>query len=215
MDITYYGSSCFRITERGHKSLLTDPHLSASALDALRLKADLVTLSHAADSAQLAQIRERQYTIQGAGEYEVGQIFVTGIPLHQVDDASQRVLDNVAYLIEYPNGLTLLHFGALRAAPEQSITELLDEVHALMLPIGPAYLSGDHMADLISAIEPRFVIPMRHADLPRAQYPEALDNFLKAMGGGDSEPRDSLRFTPTSLPETTQIVPLRANLPSR
>ena len=213
MDITYYGSSCFRITERGHKSLLTDPHLSAADLESLRLKADLVTLSHAAESAPLTQIRDSQYTIKGAGEYEVGELFVTGIPLHQVDEENACVQRNVAYLIEYPNGLTLLHLGALRAAPDQAITELLDEVHALMLPIGPAYLHGDQMADLISAIEPIFVIPMRHPDLPAEQYPEALDGFLKAMGGGDFEPRDNLRFSASSLPETTQIAPLRANLP--
>ncbi len=214
MDITYYGSSCFRITERGHKSVVADPHLPAADLEVLRLKADLVTLSHAVDSAQLAQIRDCQYTINGAGEYEVGELFVTGIPLHQYDAENERVLHNVAYLIEYPNSITLLHLGALQAPPDQSITELLDEVHALMLPIGPAYLGGDQMADLISAIEPNYVIPMRHAGLPAEQYPEALEGFLKAMGAADIAPRDNLRLSPSSLPETTQVAPLHANLPT-
>ena len=213
MDITYYGGSCFRITERGHTSILTDPHLPEERLAALHLKADLVTLSHEAEPQQLAQIRDRQYTITGAGEYEVGELFVTGLPLHRYDEAKASILHNVAYLIEYPNGLTLLHLGALNAPPDLSIAEQLDEVHVFMLPIGGEQLSGDQMADLISAIEPTFVIPMRHACLPLAEYPEALEGFLKAMGAGEIAEQDNLRLSASSLPETTQIALLRAIQP--
>lgn len=213
MDITYYGGSCFRITERGHTSVLTDPHLPDDRLAALHLKADLVTLSHAAQPQQLAHIRDRQYTITGAGEYEVGELFVTGLPLHRCDEASARILHNVAYILEYPNSLTLLHLGALNAPPDLSFAEQLDEVHAFMLPIGGERLSGDQMADLISAIEPTFVIPMRHACLPKEEYPEALEGFMKAMGAGEIAEQDSLRLSASSLPETTQIALLRAHQP--
>jgi len=213
LDITYFGGSCFRITERGHTSVLTDPHLPDDRLEALHLKADLVTLSHKADPQQLAPIRDRQYTITGAGEYEVGELFVTGMPLHRYDEARSSILHNVAYIIEYPNGLTLLHLGALNAPPDLSIAEQLDEVHACMLPIGGEHLSGDQMADLISAIEPTFVIPMRHACLPLVDYPEALEGFLKAMGAGEVAEQDSLRLSASSLPETSQIALLRANQP--
>ena len=213
MDITYYGGSCFRIAERGQPSVLTDPHLPGDHLEALHLKADLVTLSHPAEPQQLAHIRDRQYTITGAGEYEVGELFVTGMPLHRYDEASSSILHNVAYIIEYPNGLTLLHLGALNAPPDLSIAEQLDEVHAFMLPVGGEHLGGDQMADLISAIEPTFVIPMRHACLPQVAYPEALEGFLKTMGAGEIAEQDSLRLSISSLPETTQIALLRANQP--
>ncbi|MXV92207.1 MAG: MBL fold metallo-hydrolase [Chloroflexi bacterium] len=213
LDITYYGGSCFRITERGPPSVLTDPHLPAERLAALKLRANLITLSHAADAQQLAHIRECQYTIAGAGEYEVGQLFVTGFPLHRYAEADASILHNVAYIIEYPNGLTLLHLGALNAPPDLAIAEQLDEVHALMLPIGGETLSSDQMADLISAIEPSFVLPMRHARLLAAEYPAALEGFLKAMGAGEVTEQDNLRLSATSLPETTQIVLLRANQP--
>ena len=211
LNITYYGGSCFRITERGHTSVLTDPHLPGDQLAALQLKADLVTLSHTAEARQLAHIRDRQYTITGAGEYEVGELFVTGLPLHRYDEDSARALHNVAYILEYPNSLTLLHLGALNAPPDLSIAEQLDEVHAFMLPIGGERLSDDQMADLISAIEPTFVIPMRHAGLPVADYPKALEGCLKAMGAGELAEQDSLRFSASSLPDTTHIVLLRAN----
>lgn len=213
MDITYYGGGCFRIAERGQPSVLTDPHLPDERLAALHLKADLVTLSHAAEAQQLAHIRDRQYTITGAGEYEVGELFVTGLPLHRYDEEQDRILHNVAYIIEYPNGLTLLHLGALNDPPDLSIAEQLDEVHAFMLPIGGEELSSDQMSDLISAIEPAFVIPMRHASLPAADYPEALEGFLKAMGAGEIAEQDNLRLSASSLPETTQIALLRVNQP--
>ena len=209
MDITYFGGSCFRIIERGHTSLLTDPYMSAEAVADKRLKADLVTLSHKRAQDPPA-IPDCQYIIRGAGEYEVGELFVTGIPLHRHVEAEGQTLDNVACLIEYPNGLTLLHLGALRAAPDLSIAELLDVVHTLMLPIGGADIGSDQMADLISAIEPTFVIPMRHVGLADEDYPEALEEFLKAMGVGEVAERDNLRLSMSSLPETTQVAPLRA-----
>lgn len=209
MDITYYGGSCFRITERGHTSLLTDPFMPVDAVADKRLKADLVTLSHEGADAP-PPIPDCQYIIRGAGEYEVGELFVTGIPLHRHDEATGQTLDNVAYLIEYPNGLTLLHLGALRAAPDLAIAERLDAVHALMLPVGGADIASDQMADLISAIEPTFVIPMRHAGLAGEDYPAALEGFLKAMGVGEIAERDNLRLSMSSLPETTQVAILRA-----
>ena len=213
MDITYYGGSCFRIAERGHPSVLTDPHMPEERLAALNLKANLVTHSHAAEAQPSLPIRDRQYTIAGAGEYEVGELFVTGLPLHRYAEARERILHNVAYIIEYPNSLNLLHLGALNAPPDLANAEQLDEVHALMLPIGGEHLTGDQLADLISAIEPTYVIPMRHACLPQAAYPAALEGFLKAMGTGEIAEQENLRISASSLPETTQIYLLRPQQP--
>ena len=46
MDITWYGHSCFRITERGETSVVTDPYHPSIGLPELKLKSDLVTVSH-------------------------------------------------------------------------------------------------------------------------------------------------------------------------
>lgn len=210
MDINWYGYSCFRITERGHTTVVTDPHHPEQDLAEMRLRADLVTVSHDEAARQAEQIREQRYVIEGPGEYEVGELFVTGIPLHRYDTANEQTFKNVAYHLAYPNALTVLHLGVLRQVPDQSIIEQLDEVHALLLPVGGSGVTSDQLADLISLIEPNMVVPMRPPDVAAPEYAAAVDGFLKAMGVSQVETRDSLRITPSNLPEQTQVVVLCA-----
>ena len=209
MDIHWYGFSCFRIAERGHTTVVTDPHHPRRNLAKLGLKADLVTISHESMAEQVEAIRGEAYLISGAGEYEVGELFVTGIPLHAHDSETGKVNKNFAYHLEYPNKLNVLHLGALHQKPDQSIIEQLDEVHVLLLPVGGAGLSGDELADLISLIEPRYVLPMQSADVGDDKFATALGALLAGMGAVDAEGQDMLRVTSSGLDEQTQIIPLR------
>lgn len=212
MDITWYGFNCFRITERGHTTVVTDPYHPQMNLAKLGVKADLITTSQDRMAEQAEAIRGEAYVISGAGEYEVGELFVTGIPLHaQVGDAG-KVRRNIAYHLEYPNNLNVLHLGTLHQKPDQSIIEQLDEVHVLLLPVGGAGLSGDDLADLISLIEPSYVLPMQPADVSEATFAAALNGLLTGMGAADVEWQDMLRVTSSGLDEQTQVILLRAGV---
>lgn len=46
MEITWYGLSCFRLNERKHASVITDPYNGKLGLPALKVKGDVVTISH-------------------------------------------------------------------------------------------------------------------------------------------------------------------------
>lgn len=210
MDITWYGYCCFRITERGQTSVLTDPHLPGRELAPLRLRADLVTASHQAAAQGAEQVLDQRYVIAGPGEYELGELFVTGIALHRYDDDSGRSQENVAYHFAYPNGIKVLHLGNLRQVPDQDIIEGFDEVQALLAPIGNPRLNSDQLADLISLIEPTYVLPMRPPGIKPSDYQQAVDSFLKAMGISQALPQDSLRLSPSNLPEQTQVALLSA-----
>jgi len=209
LDIAWHGYSCFRITERGHTSVVTDPFGTEKALAKMRLNADLVTVSHDRDGHRVDGVRGHVYVIDGPGEYEVGELFVTGIALHHHDEENDRVLYNIAYHFEYPNAQTVLHLGALRQLPDPSIFEQLDQVNALLLPVEAAHHNGDQLADLISVIEPNYVVPMQPVQLSDADYALAVEGFLKLMGVSGLEEQDGLRVNPTSLPEQTQVALLR------
>jgi len=208
LDITWYGFSCFRITERGHTTVVTDPHHPRLNLAKLGLKADLVTISQESMAEQVEAIRGEKYVIRGAGEYEVGELFVTGIPLHVQDEETGMLRSNIAYLLEYPNGLNILHLGMLHQKPEQSIIEQLDEVHVLLIPVGGAELSGDDLADLISMIEPSYALPMQPQGVSEADFTTALEGLLTGMGVANVEWRDLLRVTSSGLDEQTQVIRL-------
>ena len=210
MDITWYGFSCFRITERGHTTVVTDPHHPQLDLSALGLKADLVTISQESMAESAEAIRGEKYVIKGAGEYEVGELFVTGIPLHVQLDGAGTVQSNIAYHLEYPNNLTVLHLGLLHQQLDQSTIEQLDQVHVLLLPVGGGQLSGDELADLVSMIEPSYVLPMQPVDVSDDAFATALDGLVTGMGVANVEWQDMLRVTTSGLDEQTQVVRLHA-----
>ena len=156
------------------------------------------------------EVRDQKYVIAGPGEYEVGELFITGIALHHHDVETDKVRENVAYHFEYPSELSVLHLGALRQLPDPSTFEQLDQVNVLLLPVRQAF-PGDKLADLISVIEPNYVVPMQAISLGDADFSTAVDGFLKLMGVNNMEAQDGLRLTPTSLPEQTQVAILSAN----
>jgi len=211
LEITWYGYSCFRIMERGQTSVLTDPQQPAQDLRALYARSDLITYSQPG-AARANGGPGRHYVISGAGEYEVGGLFVTGIPLHWHDAEKGQVFENVAYHFEYPNDLKVLHLGGLRHLPAQDTWENLDEVHALLLPVG-AGLGGDALVELIDMIEPKYVLPMRPAH-SAVDYEAAVAALLKARGLADLAAQASLRLSASSMPDQTQVALLKAQQPS-
>lgn len=212
MDITWYGRSCFRISERGLTSVVTDPHKPKRGAPELKLRADLVTISHDVKAHRVKQVKDSDYVISSPGEYEIGELFVTGMALHTHDSEKDEVLENIAYLFAYPNELNVLHLGNLRELPDQSFIEQIDEVQVLLLPVnGASGIRGEDMTEIVSLIEPNIVVPMNH-DRGRGAAADALDGFLKAMGIGPLEAQDSLRVTASTLSEGTQVVLLRPNL---
>lgn len=211
MDIAWHGYSCFRVTERGHTSVVTDPCGVKKRGAKLRLAADLVTISHDRDRHCVDEVRDHKYVIAGPGEYEVGELFITGYALHHHETETATVHENVAYHFEYPNDLSVLHLGALRQPPDPSIFEQLDQVNVLLLPVESAVLAGDQLADLISVIEPSYVVPMQPILLTDAEFAAAVESFCKVVGVNIEEAKDGLRLTPASLPEQTQVALLSAN----
>lgn len=54
MEITWYGLSCFRLTERNLATVVTDPYDNQTAgYEPLKLRADILTVSHEGSRAQL------------------------------------------------------------------------------------------------------------------------------------------------------------------
>ena len=68
MEITWYGHSCFRLVERGLASIVTDPFDNSIGYDSPRLKADIVTVSHAAPGHNHLDAIKGARSIIGPGE---------------------------------------------------------------------------------------------------------------------------------------------------
>lgn len=183
MEITWYGHSCFRITERGFATVVTDPYDSAVVgYNPLKLKAEIVTVScNDLGHNNLAAVKGDAFEITGPGEYERGSVFITGIQTtpHSLD---AKVLRNTLYVLDYGK-LTILHLGQVNHVPSQSLIEELGNINIALVPVGEGgALNASKAAEVISMLEPNIVIPM-HYETPYSKLAlDPLSKFLKEMG---------------------------------
>lgn len=210
MEINWYGLSCFRLTERGLATVVTDPYDSnAVGFEPLKLKADILTVSHDAPGHNYTNgVKGHSHLITGPGEFEIGGVFVTGIQTNGYGKGSSDEPRNTLYVFDY-DGVTVAHLGDLRRVPSQTEIEALGTVHVALVPVGGGGgLNSAKAAEVISLLEPGFVIPM-HYGLPACNlklFP--LSKFLKEMGLGSVEPQPSLKVTKSMIPEETRVVVL-------
>jgi L-ascorbate metabolism protein UlaG (beta-lactamase superfamily) len=209
LDITWYGHSCFRLTERNRISVVTDPFSENIGLPVPRLKADVITVSHDEPGHNnISAVKGAPHILTGAGEYEIGGVFINGIAMHSVSDDIARY--NVAYRFAYDSGLTVLHLGDLAHVPDHSTVENFGEVNALLIPVGGGNgLRASQAAEVVALIEPHFIIPMHFGMSDVNLDLEPVDKFLKAMGVSTVQEMDVLKLTTGDLPEQSQVIVLR------
>lgn len=204
MEITWYGMSCFRITERKLATIVTDPFAPAIGLGELKLKSDVVTISHDAPGHNyLHGVSGMEHQLDGPGEYEIGGVFITGI----ATPSKTGKFNNIVYLYNY-NGLTIAHLGDIGDVPSQKQIEDLELVNVLLVPVGGgSSLNAARAAELVSMLEPNVVVPM-HYQLPGLETSlEPLDKFLKEMGVSEAKREASLKLTNAdSLPQETEVI---------
>ncbi len=211
MDITWYGHSCFRITERNLATVVTDPYdQRAVGCSPLKLKADIVTVSNATPGHNfLSAVKGDTYRITGPGEYEIGGVFITGVQTNGHTKKDHDEPRNTLYLIDY-NGVNVLHLGSLNRVPTQTEVEALGPVHVALVPVGGGSgLNAAKAAEVISLLEPNIVIPMHYHLSDSLIKLDHLSKFLKEMGLGEVASQPSIKVTSVnSLPEETQVVVL-------
>ena len=210
MEITWYGHSCFRLTERNYATVVTDPFdHKAVGYGALKLKADIVTVSHDAPGHNnMEVVKGSEHIIDGAGEFEIGGVFITAVQTAGGGKKTKDKTRNTLYVFDY-EGITVAHLGDLLEVPTQSEVEALGTVNVLLLPVGGGNsLNAAKAAEVVSTIEPNIVIPMHYATDDTKLKLEPLSKFLKEMGLGKIESQPSLKATRSSLPQETKVVVL-------
>lgn len=203
MEIVWYGLSCFRLFERKHATVVTDPYNGDLGLPQLKLKAEVVTVSHDAKGHNSATaVAGMEHTLTGPGEYEIGNVFITGI----TTPADAKTTGNVIFMFDF-HGITVAHLGDLQKVPSQTQIEALEEVNILLLPVGGGNsLNAAQASELVSMIEPNIVIPM-HYQLPGLNLElDDVDRFLKEMGVTEPKQEQSLKITSSNFGEETEII---------
>jgi L-ascorbate metabolism protein UlaG (beta-lactamase superfamily) len=219
MEITWYGHSCFRLTERNYATVVTDPFDNKSiGYDSLKLRSDIVTVSHDAPGhSNTDAVKGTSHVIDGPGEFEIGGVFVTGVQTDGSGSGKKKskakengtaTSRNTIYVFDY-DGITVAHLGDLREVPTQSEIESLGTINVALVPVGGGgALNAAKAAEVISLIEPNLVVPM-HYSTPAAKVSlDSLNKFIKEMGLSKQETQSSLKVTRSGLPNETHVVVL-------
>jgi L-ascorbate metabolism protein UlaG (beta-lactamase superfamily) len=207
MEITWYGHSCFRITERGMPTVVADPYDHETAgFKSLKLKGDIVTVSHDAPGHNFIKgVKGSTWEIRGPGEYEIGGVFVTGVATSEGKDA------NVVYVFDY-DGITVAHLGDMRSVPARAQVEAFGKVNVLLVPVGGGNaLSAAKAAEVIALIEPGIVVPMHYKVDGGKVKLNPLKQFLQEMGLSKEKSEPSLKVTSSGMPDETKVVVLDVN----
>jgi L-ascorbate metabolism protein UlaG (beta-lactamase superfamily) len=218
MEITWFGHSCFRLVERGMASVVTDPYDDSLGYPSLRLKADIVTVSHSAPGhSNTEAVKGETRALRGPGEYEIGGVFITGIPTvkTQAESAKKKksapeTKSNTVFVFDY-DGLTVCHLGDLDHVPSQAQIEALGAVNVALVPVGGGGgLNAAQAAEVVSLLEPSIVVPMHYRTDSGSPQLDPVSKFLKEMGLGATKAEPGLKVTRASLPEETHVILLES-----
>ncbi len=209
MEITWYGHSCFRITERGMASVVTDPFdHKVVGYSELALKADIITISHDAPGHSFTDaVKGTKWQIDGPGEYEIGGVFLTAVPVGMHDQNGNG--RNMVYVMDY-DGITVGHMGDLKSVPSRKDLDVFGKVDVLLVPVGGGEsLNAAKAAEVVNLIEPGIVIPMHYKTKNSKLQLDDLSGFLKQIGLSEQiQAEESLKVTVRDIPEETRVVVL-------
>ena len=210
MEITWYGHSCFRLTERNYVTVVTDPYDSKKiGYEPLKLKAEIVTVSHDAPGHSYSEaVKGSTHILTGAGEFEIGGVFITAVQTDSAGKKSKEKVRNTVYVFDY-DGITVAHLGDLQQIPTQSEIELLGTVNVALVPVGGgSSLNAAKAAEVVSMLEPNLVIPMHYSTPDSKIDLESINKFIKEMGLSKPDSQALLKVSRSSLPDETHVVVL-------
>lgn len=210
-EIRWFGHACFRIRAR-EATILTDPVPRSFGYKVEKQRADIVTISHRHPGHINEELLTGEYKlIERPGEYELNEVFITGIQTYHDNQSGAERGKNTVFLIE-AEGLMICHLGDLGHELTEEQAEAMNTVDVLLVPVGGGtVLEPAQAAAVVAQIEPRIVIPMQYrtelGDFERAE----LERFLKEMALSEVTPIDRLTLRKSDLPdgpEATSVVVL-------
>jgi L-ascorbate metabolism protein UlaG (beta-lactamase superfamily) len=210
LDITWLGHACFRLRGRD-ATLITDPYGRTLGLTLGRQNAEVVTVSHdSPNHSAVEAIGGQPRMVRGPGEYEIGGIMVTGVSTPGERSGGGTWGRNTAYAIEIDD-LVVCHLGDLGKTLNPEQIEALKDPAVLLIPVGGhCTVSSAEVAEVVSQLEPKLVVPMHYA-LPGIGLDlDPIEPFCREMAVEETKAQPRLSVTRSSLPDETTVVLLDA-----
>lgn len=208
-EIRWFGHNCFRIRAR-EATVLTDPVGKRTGYTLAKQAADIVTLSHDHPGHNnLAAIKPEFQLIDGPGEYEIHDVFLSGLRTYHDKEKGASLGYNTVFRIEF-SGLSYAHLGDLGHQLSDDHIEALSNVDILFAAVGGGpLLSASDMAEVVGAISPRMLIPMQFRTAKGDKDRDEIAPFAKHLGVELPAPTDKLTIKASDLTDQMQFVVLK------
>ncbi len=192
IQIKWLGHSCFRVECEGY-AIVLDPFAPGSVPGCKDISetADQVLCSH--------QHHDHNYeagvTLREDGPQN--PFTVTALPSFHDDCQGAQRGPNTIHLLE-AQGLRVAHLGDVGAMPSPEVVEQLQNLDAVMIPVGGFYTVGPKEAQaIVGALSPRVVIPMHYrSETFGFDVLSTLEGFLEVCGRWVRFDTDTLEITP-------------------
>lgn len=206
MEIYWLGHSCFRLKGKD-TTVIVDPFNPEIGYQLGKYEADIVVVTHQHSGHNYIEgIQGESKPVVSPGEYEIANVFLTGIGTFHDDKNGELRGKNISYSIEI-EGISICHLGDLGHVPSSRIVGELGRVDVLLVPVGGiSTIDATGAADVVRRLEPKVVIPMHYKtpSINRELHP--VERFLKEMGVKEATPQLKLSISKSNLSSVRHIV---------
>jgi L-ascorbate metabolism protein UlaG (beta-lactamase superfamily) len=207
-EIKWFGHACFRLRSRD-ATILTDPVARSTGYKVDKQKVDIVTLSHDHPGHRNIDLVSGQpKLVDGPGEYEMNDVFITGIRTYHDEKHGADLGRNTAYLFDLED-IVVCHLGDLGHSLTEAQIEEMSSADVLIIPVGGGpTLDATRAVEVIGQLDAKIIIPMQYQTPQGDKGRDTLERFLKEMGVAEVTPRDKLTIRASDLGETPEVIVL-------
>lgn len=204
MDIEFYGGNCLKLKTK-EITIVVDDNLK-SAGGKMQTAKDNVLVYTQASLIGEAPSEKARIIIDTAGEYEVGDVTVTGVQTRSHMDEKG---EESATVYQFTVGAqTVSVLGHVHPDLSDQVEELIGGTDVLILPVGGNGYTLDPTgaSSVIKKSEPDVVIPTYYETdgLSFEVPPMPLEEFLKVSSMTPEEPVDSFKLGKTTEGDASQ-----------
>ena len=194
MELEFFGGNCFKLKTK-NTTIVVDDNLNK--IGGKSIQNDKTVGFYTSNTIYDEKAaRQSRLVIRTAGEFEVGDVTVTGLQTRSHTDTEEEQSATVLQFMYGTQTVTLL--GHIHPDISHEVTELISGTDVLIVPVGGNGFTLDPTgaASLIKKAEPSIVIPSQYAieGLTYEVPAQGLEEFAKVIPVNMDDVQDSLKL---------------------